>query len=159
MKLNVMKCHPDAVIPKYETAGAGCFDIVSISEGGVGLSNGAMVFRTGLKFEVPEGWTMLVFSRSGHGFKSDVRLSNCVGVIDSDYRGELLVKLRSDAPASFAVLKGDRIAQAMLISTPKVELEEVSELSETKRGAKGFGSTDRKFFGQIIEGENNDRNS
>lgn len=148
--LKVMKCHPDAVIPKYETNGAGCFDIASISEGGVGLSNGAMVFRTGLKFQIPEGYTMLVFSRSGHGFKSDVRLSNCVGVIDSDYRGELLVKLRSDAPASFAVLKGDRIAQAMLIETPRFMIEEFSELDETERGEKGFGSTgtQRKFFGQ-----------
>jgi dUTP pyrophosphatase len=84
---------------------------------------------------------MLIFSRSGHGFKNDVRLSNCVGVIDSDYRGEVQIKLSNDGGDHFTINNDDRIAQAMLVKLPWVELIEVDELSETARGTNGFGST------------------
>ena len=84
---------------------------------------------------------LLIYSRSGHGFKNDIRLANCTGVIDSDYRGEVKVKLTSDGDCDFAVNAGDRIAQAMLIPVPKVELMAVTELSDTERGTGGFGST------------------
>lgn len=85
---------------------------------------------------------MFIFSRSGHGFKSDTRLSNCVGVIDSDYRGEVMVKLTCDsARSSLVVSNGDRIAQAVIIKYDQVEFEESDDLSETERGAGGFGST------------------
>lgn len=88
---------------------------------------------------------MMVYSRSGHGFKHNTRLSNCVGVIDSDYRGELLVKLTMDdeclnTDVELEVIPGDRIAQAMLIPIERVSFELVDELSETKRTG-GFGST------------------
>lgn len=99
-------------------------------------------YSTGLAFEVPEDHVMLIFSRSGHGFKNDVRLSNCVGVIDSDYRGELKVKLTCDKIGwGLEVNAGDRVAQGMIIPVAKVSFEEVSELSETVRGTKGFGSS------------------
>ncbi len=105
------------------------------------------VINTGLAFEVPEGYVMMVYSRSGHGFKNGVRLANCVGVIDSDYRGELLVKLTKDVTSfnsnPFPIKNGDRIAQAMLIPVPQVTFTQVSELSETKRGDGGGGSTGR----------------
>jgi len=88
---------------------------------------------------------MLIFSRSGHGFKNDARLANCVGVIDSDYRGEVAVKMTSDRQFSDAhalvVRNGDRIAQAMIIPFPKIKFEEVDELGSTERGTGGFGST------------------
>lgn len=87
---------------------------------------------------------MLIFSRSGHGFTHGIRLSNCVGVIDSDYRGEVSVKLQSDTVLPYGALKilrGDRIAQALILPIPKIEFEEVSNLTETQRGANGFGST------------------
>jgi dUTP pyrophosphatase len=86
---------------------------------------------------------MLIFSRSGHGFKNNIRLSNCTGVIDSDYRGEVQVKLASDDPdgAVFSVAHGDRIAQAMVLPIEQVSFEEVTELSTTERGEGGFGST------------------
>lgn len=140
MHLKVKKLHPDAIIPKYQTAGAACFDLHAID---IDLVNGQRtpVFRTGLSFEIPPGWVMLIYSRSGHGFKNNTRLSNCVGVIDSDYRGEVKVKLVSDAAGQLRVYPGDRIAQAMLIQAPQCEIEVVSELSETKRGEGGFGST------------------
>lgn len=86
---------------------------------------------------------MLVFSRSGHGFKNDTRLANCVGVIDSDYRGEVMVRLTCDNMSVNAlhVSPGDRIAQAMLLPVAQVEFEEVDDLGATKRGTGGFGSS------------------
>lgn len=98
-------------------------------------------FSTGVAFAIPPGMVGLVFSRSGHGFKYDVRLANCVGVIDSDYRGEVLVRLTADAGSMF-VKPGDAIAQIVFVRH-ETELEEVSELSATVRGNQGFGSTGR----------------
>lgn len=149
MKLNVKKLHPDAIIPKYATPGAACFDLHALGSewkindqefGEVVVRGTSRVFRTGLAFEVPPGWVMKIYSRSGHGFKNDTRLSNCVGIIDSDYRGEIQVKLRADG-SGLTVRPGDRIAQAMLVQAPQVELIEVEELSDTERGTGGFGST------------------
>ena len=140
--LRVKRLHPDAVIPKYATEGSACFDLHAINEGyldDIGHVN--EIFGTGLAFEVPPGWAMLIFSRSGHGFNNDVRLANCVGVIDSDYRGEVKVKLTSDSGAMLKVDAGDRIAQAMLIPVPRVSLIEVDEITKTERGTGGFGST------------------
>lgn len=142
MRLRVKKLHKDAIIPEYATYGAACFDLHAISDGPVDLyENCSAQFKTGLSFEVPENHVMLVFSRSGHGFKSGVRLSNCTGVIDSDYRGEVQVKLIKDTPGILSISNGDRIAQAMIIPVDKVDFEEVDELSDTIRGTGGFGST------------------
>lgn len=141
--LKVKKLHEEAVLPQYATPGAACFDLHSIDFGIVedSVIGGPRVFRTGLSFEVPTGHVMLVFSRSGHGFKHGIRLVNCVGVIDSDYRGEVMVGLTKDADGHVAIQKGDRIAQAMIIPIPSVGLHIVKELSETERGEGGFGST------------------
>ena len=155
MKINVVKMYDDVKLPTYATDGSGCFDIYAYANvhedlqysAKVALTAGAAVtFDTGLKFEVPEGYVMLVFSRSGHGFKNSVRLSNCVGVIDSDYRGELMVKLTADFSGSgMNICHGDRIAQAMIVPIPKVEFVEIAEahLSATHRGSGGFGSTNQ----------------
>lgn len=150
-ELRVKRLRYDAILPKYATPGAACFDLHAIvdqpwplnavsgtHQSGVSPSR---IFPTGLAFEVPEGHVMLVFSRSGHGFRSDVRLANCVGVIDSDYRGEVQVKLTADEGGYLTVNNGDRIAQAMVIPVPALELVEVTELSTTARGAGGLGST------------------
>ena len=83
----------------------------------------------------------MIYSRSGHGFKNDVRLANCVGVIDSDYTGEVKIKLTIDNEEGFIVEHGSRVAQAMIIKLPSVQLVEVDELKTTERGANGFGST------------------
>lgn len=139
MQVKIKKLHPDALMPQYGSDGAACFDLHCV--------NGAYVvdeftFNTGLAFEIPEGHAMLVFSRSGHGFKNDTRLANCVGVIDHDYRGEVKVKLRCDSNLSaMAVRTGDRIAQAMIVPYPKVEFDWADELTYTDRGVGGFGST------------------
>lgn len=143
IQVQVQKLSEDAELPEYATDGSGCFDIRAyIGKGMREGVNDTRIFHTGLAFEVPEGYVMKVYSRSGMGFKSDVRLANCVGIIDSDYRGELMIKLTNDNPDEyFFVNHGDRIAQGMIIPVPKVEFLEIVELSETKRGLGGLGST------------------
>lgn len=144
MKIKIKKLHPEARLPTYATDGSGCFDIYSDDWCDLSCTR-SQVIETGLAFEIPEGYVMLVFSRSGHAFKNDVRLANCVGVIDSDYRGELKIKLTRDSAFDiwneFAVARGDRIAQALIVPIPKVSFEEVDELSNTARGTGGLGST------------------
>ncbi|MDH1237258.1 dUTP diphosphatase [Stutzerimonas stutzeri] len=141
--LKIKKLDPQAMLPRYGTEHAACFDLHALlSEGGLLLQPGhTALIRTGLSFEIPVGWSMDVFSRSGHGFKNGVRLVNCVGIIDADYRGEVMVKLVNEGTEAMPVLHGDRIAQAKLSQVPMVEFFEVEELSTTVRGEGGFGST------------------
>lgn len=127
-------------LPAYSTEGSACFDLQATNMSIV-PSGGWSTFSTGLAFALPENHVMLIFSRSGHGFKNSVRLSNCVGVIDSDYRGEVKVKLHNDGEQPLMVNAGDRIAQAMVIPIQRVAFTEVDELPETARGKGGFGST------------------
>ncbi len=148
LQVKVLAMNDDVLLPTYANKGDACFDIRAYIDNDYQASDDqhnyvqdSRVFDTGLKFEIPEGYVMLVFSRSGHGFKNDVRLANCVGVIDSSYRGELKVKLTNDATTPMCVLKGDRIAQAMVLPVQQVYFQEVEELSETERGSGGFGST------------------
>jgi len=140
LKVKIKKLCPEAVTPTYATDGSGCFDIYAAS---LDIAAPNAIFRTGLAFEVPEGHVMLVFSRSGHGFSQGVRLSNCVGVIDADYRGEMAVSLHKDTPGVFTVHPKERIAQALIVPVERVEFEEVDELSPTGRGMNGFGSSGR----------------
>ena len=140
MKVKIKKLHEDAKIPQYATDGSGCFDLTSVNDG-VLVGGATRIYDTGLAFEIPEGHVMLIFSRSGHGFNLDVRLANCVGVIDSDYRGEVKVKLTCDnAQRELFVGKGCKVAQGMVIPYEKVEFVE-SELADSDRGTGGFGST------------------
>lgn len=147
MKLGVKLIHPGARMPTYATSGAACFDLYAVSDIPHELYQGtSVVIPTGLIFDIPEGYVLLVYSRSGHGFNYDVRLANAVGVIDSDYRGEVKVKLtRDESPGSwlnqFHISQGDRIAQAMLMPVEQVQLEQVDEVEATVRGEGGFGST------------------
>lgn len=147
MKLGVKLIHPGARMPTYATSGAACFDLYAVSDIPHELYQGTSVtIPTGLIFDIPEGYVLLVYSRSGHGFKHSVRLSNCVGVIDSDYRGEVQVKLtRDESPGSwlerFEINQGDRIAQAMLMPVEQIQLQQVDEVEATVRGMGGFGST------------------
>ena len=143
MKINVVKMYDDVKLPEYATDGSGCFDIYAHTL--KSISERSYTYGTALKFEIPEGHVMLVFSRSGHGFKQNIRLANCIGVIDSDYRGELMVKLTDDNSLIEDIMPmlDERIAQAMIVPIPKVEFVEIAEahLSATHRGSGGFGST------------------
>lgn len=150
LQLAIQQLHPGAVVPQYATPGAACFDLhadglhwsdTEKESGRTVTQDRPGKFGTGLAFAVPDGHVLLVFSRSGHGFKNAVRLSNCVGVIDSDYRGEVAVKLSADTYGALVVKPGDRIAQAMLVPIPRVAFQLVEQLPETERGSGGFGST------------------
>ena len=142
MKLKVNKTHDSAKLPTYGTDGAAAFDLYSINGGYMTRGDGLTV-DTGLAFEVPEGHVMLVFSRSGHGFNHGIRLANSVGVIDSDYRGNVKVRLQCDG-SHYTVDAGERIAQAMVLPVERVEFVDCEVLTETKRGKKGGGSTGLK---------------
>ena len=140
MQVKVKKLHKEAKLPTYATEGSACFDLYATEGNRADIA--PAVVGTGLAFEIPKGHALLLFSRSGHGFTQDVRLANCVGVIDSDYRGEVKVKLTNDNKfyKAFYIKEGDRIAQGMIIPVPAVEFVE-GELSDTARGDGGFGST------------------
>lgn len=143
MKLNYTKTHEDAITPTYATDGSAAVDLYACGPHAawfVGEGRPAVI-STGIACAVPEGHVLLLFSRSGHGARNAVRLSNCVGVIDPDYRGEIAVCLTADAGGGLHVQHGDRIAQALLVATPRLELIEVDHLPATTRGTGGFGST------------------
>lgn len=148
IRVKFRKAHKDATTPRYATDGSGCFDLFPLLEHGVDRvvvrPEFPEVFRTGLKFEVPADHVMLIFSRSGQGFNHGVRLANCVGVIDSDYRGEVKIKLTADEQHAvpLVVKRNEAAAQGMVLPIERVVFEEVEELSETVRGDGGFGSTD-----------------
>ena len=145
LSVGIVLEHPDAEAPEYATEGVACFDLRAMvaQEEVVVDRNRPHIFDTGIKFEVPEGHAMLIFSRSGHGFKNDTRLANCVGILDSDFRGTAKVKLRADANNAqpLIVRHKDRIAQAMVIPVDRVSFFLKKELSETERGEGGYGST------------------
>jgi len=141
MNIKVKPLSALARLPEYATAGSACFDIAAIDDNiDIGPGSSAAL-RTGLSFEIPPGHVMMVYSRSGHGFKNGVRLANSVGVIDSDYRGELMVRLHNDGNRVFSINRGDRIAQAMIVPVAQVAFEHTQELTDTARGVGGFGST------------------
>ena len=146
MQLNIKKLHEDAIIPTYATPGSACFDLYAVEvEENTRLINGKpQTFRTGLSFEIPAGYVMLVFSRSGHGFNYSTRLSNCVGIVDNDYRGEVMVRLIRDTDSTTSpnfFNTGDRVAQAMIIPFEQISFNIVDSLSETERGESGFGGS------------------
>lgn len=138
MIIKFKKLVDDAQMPTYATKGAACFDLYA--RGWMFVEPGdVQMIKTGLSVEVPEGHAMMIYSRSGHG-KLGVTLANSVGVIDSDYRGEICVMLTNQSCKTFDVQPGDRIAQGMIIPVNQVTFEE-GELSDTERGTGGFGST------------------
>jgi len=146
--LKVKRLSPGARLPTYATDGSACMDLYACITGGLHFvpAAGSLRLSTGISVEVPPGWALMIYSRSGDGFKRHLRLSNCVGVIDSDYRGPLMVQLHNDGvygPHDQEVCHGDRIAQAMLVRAPRVQIVEVEELTPTARGEGGFGSTGR----------------
>lgn len=129
--------------PRYASAGAACFDLHA-AESGILRVGERIAISTGIAVEIPPGHAMMIYSRSGHAAKHNVRLSNCVGVIDSDYRGPVTVMLTHDGDIykdrPLAINVGDRIAQGMIVPASACVFE-LGELSDTERGAGGFGST------------------
>ncbi len=144
MKYNIFvkKIRENAVIPKIATMGSAAADLCACIDGPVTLEPGkCATVPTGLAFSLPEGYGAFIFARSGLGIKHGIVPSNCVGVIDSDYRGEVCVGLYNHSEESYTISPGDRIAQMAIIPVLMAEYVGVEELSETDRGKGGFGST------------------
>ena len=142
--LRMKKLREGAVLPQRQTEGAAGYDLSACLEAPVTLQPGeGYPFPTGLAAEIPQGYAGMVFCRSGLGVKHGISLPNCVGVIDSDYRGELVVPLRNFGDKPYTVQPGERIAQLVLLPVFLLPVEEVEELSQTQRGEGGFSSTGR----------------
>ena len=137
------------ILPQRSSQGAACFDLIATAV--EFLPDGTALCNTGLRAAIPDGWAMLIYSRSGMGFNASTRLVNCVGVIDSDYRGEIMVKLVNDKPGYMPQVKdgnslrnvkvGDKVAQFMIVPAFNLPFEPVEDLDATDRGENGFGST------------------
>lgn len=142
MKVKIKKLHHQAVIPTYAKDGDAGMDLVAVSCD-IDEQNGQAIYGTGLAFEIPQGYVGLIFPRSSIR-KTVLSLTNCVGVIDSGYRGEVSFTFRvHDVGDVFGKTYriGEKIGQIIIMPFPQIELEEVNELSETERGQGGFGST------------------
>ena len=143
--LEVKAVHEDAVTPEYKTAGAAALDLQVMIPSGkccdTLMPGGAVLYGTGLAVAIPEGYVGIVSIRSGKASKDGLKVSNGIGVIDSDYRGEIKMSLWTDRPAGCKISHGERVAQLMIIPAPQFEIVSVDELSETARGDGGFGHT------------------
>ena len=129
--------------PSYATPGAAGMDLRACMDS-------PMTIRPGERVKVPAGfaiglpgpeWVALIFARSGLGIKSGITLPNCVGVIDSDYRGEIIVALTNLSDEDYTIQPGDRVAQMVVMPVTQAHSHVVDELDDTQRGAGGFGST------------------
>lgn len=143
VKVNIKRVREDAKIPCYATSGSAACDLVACIEEPIIIERFAHVsLPTGIAISpMRNDVVALVFSRSGMGCKHGICLSNGVGVIDSDYRGEIKVSLFNGGTESYTVNPGDRIAQLMFVPVCSADFNEVDVLDETDRGGGGFGST------------------
>lgn len=147
LKLRVRLLSPNATMPTRGTAESAGYDLYATEDVTIDNQRAEMI-HTGVSVEIPKGYVGLLFARSGIATKKHLRPSNCVGVIDSDYRGEVMVSLYNDNYHSIhstqTVSKGERVAQLVILPYISPELVLSEELSDTDRGEGGFGSTDKK---------------
>lgn len=138
--MRVKLLYSDSILPTRGTKCSAGWDLYASCDATVQPGTSEMI-GTGIAVEIPEGYVGLVFARSGLACKQGLRPANCVGVIDSDYRGEVKVCLHNDASQNRFIDYGSRIAQIVVVPYSPGEIEVVSELSDTGRAAGGFGST------------------
>lgn len=142
MLIQLKKLKEKALLPSRGSELAAGYDLYACLDGDVEILPGQTVrIGTGLALAVPEGYFGAVFARSGLASKEGLRPANCVGVCDSDYRGEYIIALHNDSDTVRTVRHGDRIAQLVVMPFLAAEFEESEALPETARGAGGFGST------------------
>lgn len=140
--LKLKRLREDAVLPERKTAGSAGYDLCACIAKAFTIEPGELVMLpTGLAAEIPLGCAGMIFTRSGLGVKHGIAVSNGVGVIDSDYRGEIHVGLRNSSRVPYTIQPGERIAQLIVMPVCLPRVEEVEELTETIRGTGGFGST------------------
>lgn len=141
MQIRIKKLDPRALIPVQGSISAAGYDLTAI-EKKWDEEHDCFVYRTGLAFEIPVGYAGFIFPRSSI-YKMVNRMSNCVGVIDSDYRGEVTVVFDYGNNSGMEYDVGDRVAQIVIMPVVDVWFREADELSETERGTNGYGSTGR----------------
>ena len=141
-QIPVKKLKPNAILPTYGSAEAAGADLYACLDAPVTIAPGETAFiPTGLAMELPKGYAGLAYARSGLACKKDLAPANKVGVIDSDYRGEFMIALHNHGRKVRVVEHGERIAQLVITPVFTPGFTEVLELSDTQRGAGGFGST------------------
>ncbi len=143
--VNIKKLDERAIIPSYASQfSAGC-DLYALTDGDIIIKSGETVLiHTGIALEIPVGFAGLIYARSGLATKKGLAPANKVGVIDADYRGEIMVALHNHSNEDRIIENGERIAQLVITPFLKADFNEVEELEETTRGAGGFGSSGRK---------------
>ena len=140
--LQIKLMNPNAKLPARKTAGSAGFDIAACLSGDVVIQPGeTRMIGSGLAIALDPGYAAFIYARSGLGIKRGVIPANCVGVIDSDYRGEIIIGLKNTSGEPFTVSDGDRVAQMVIARCETPELVVCGELGETPRGGGGFGST------------------
>ena len=143
MQIQIKKLKNNAIIPTCGSKYSAGYDLYAAldTDSVVIPAHATVKIGTGLSLALPEGYFGAIFARSGLATKQGLRPANCVGVADCDYRGEYLVALHNDTDQPKAIANGDRIAQLVVLPCMTLDFEEVEELSDTERGAGGFGST------------------
>ena len=142
MKVRIKKLNKKAIIPTYGSEFSAGADLYALLDSAVEIKPHETLFiHTGISLEIPEGYCGLVFARSSMGAKRGLAPANKVGVIDADYRGEIMVALHNHSEKITTVEPGERVAQLAIVPFLKADFEESDELSDTTRGVGGFGST------------------
>ncbi len=146
MLLKIKKLNENAVVPKAATGGSAGMDLYACLDSDVVIKPGERVLiPTGIAIALESNaYVAYIYARSGLAIKSGITLSNCVGVVDSDYRGEVKVGLINLSDCEYTVANGDRIAQMVIAPVIVPEIQEVDELDETERSTGGFGSTGKR---------------
>ena len=140
--VKIKKLSKNAVIPTYGSPFSAGADLYACIDSSLGINPGETKFvHTGLCAEIPQGFAGLVFARSGLACKKDLAPANKVGVIDSDYRGEIMVAIHNHGRQTRIVENGERVAQLLIMPYVCANFIESAELSDTQRGEGGFGST------------------
>lgn len=141
-QVRIKKLNPQAVIPSYGTEFSAGADLYACLEAPVTIEPGdTFLVHTGISMEIPEGFAGLIYARSGLATKKGLAPANKVGVVDADYRGEIMVALHNHSKAAVSIENGERIAQMVITPFLTADFIEAESLDETERGAGGFGST------------------
>ena len=142
VKVNIKKLNEKAIMPTYGSEWAAGADLYACNEEKIIIKPcETVLIKTGIAMEIPEGYAGLIYARSGIASKRGLAPANKVGVIDADYRGEIMVALHNHSDKDSEIEPFERIAQLVVTPFLKVDFEETDELSDTVRGAGGFGST------------------
>ena len=142
MEKRILKIKSEGTCPVYATDGSAGVDLYcNNQETIIAKPNQVVKVPTGLKMQIPEGYFGAIYPRSSAGIKMRVKLANSTGIIDSDYRGEVILFLINEGDKDLEIKKGDRLVQMIIQPYLRVEIQEVDELTETLRGEGGIGST------------------